>query len=96
MKAFHLEIRNGSLQESLSLPPSAVGLDEQRHSMVLELYYRNAGKREGRKEREKEERLERKRVRGREERRGQERRRRQRERKEERGVREVRGKGTKE
>ena len=53
MKAFHLEIRNGSLQESLSLPPSAVGLDEQRHSMVLELYYRKAGrKREGRRERE--------------------------------------------
>jgi hypothetical protein len=43
-KAFHQEIRNGSLEESL------VGLDEQRHSMVLELYYRKAGtKREGRK-----------------------------------------------
>ena len=53
MKAFHLESRNGSLGESLSHPPSAVGLDEQRHSMVLELYYRKAGrKREGRRERE--------------------------------------------
>jgi hypothetical protein len=32
-----------------------VGLDEQRHSMVLELYYRKTGrKREGRKERERE------------------------------------------
>ena len=70
LKAFHLESRNGSLGESLSHPPSAVGLDEQRHSMVLELYCRKAGgKREGKKEgggeaREKE------RVRGREERRG--------------------------
>jgi hypothetical protein len=36
-KAFHQETRNGSLGESLSHPPSAVGLDEQRHSMVLEL-----------------------------------------------------------
>jgi hypothetical protein len=34
-KAFHQEIRKGSLGESLSHPPSAVGLDEQRHSMVL-------------------------------------------------------------
>ena len=41
---------NGRLGESVSHPPSAVGLDEQRHSMVLELYYRKAGrKREGRK-----------------------------------------------
>jgi hypothetical protein len=32
-----------------------VGLDEQRHSMVLELYYRNAEKRgEGRRERGRE------------------------------------------
>ena len=55
MKAFHLESRNGSLGESLSHPPSAVGLDEQRHSMVLELYYRNAEKRgEGRRERGRE------------------------------------------
>jgi hypothetical protein len=43
------EIRNGSLGESLSHPPSTVGLDEQRLSMVLELYCRKAGgKREGR------------------------------------------------
>ena len=61
-KAFHQEIRNGSLGESLSHPPSFTGLDEQRLSMVLELYYREAGgKREGERERE--------RVRGREERR---------------------------
>jgi hypothetical protein len=47
--SFHLDIKNGSLGESLSHPPSAVGLDEQRHSMVLELYCRKAGgKREGR------------------------------------------------
>jgi hypothetical protein len=66
------EIRNGSLGESLSHPPSAVGLDEQRHSMVLELYYRKAGrKRKGRRgeAREKES----KREKG-EERRGEERR----------------------
>jgi hypothetical protein len=43
------QIRNGSLGESLSHPPSAVGPDEQRQSMVLELYYKNAG---GKRERE--------------------------------------------
>jgi hypothetical protein len=49
-KAFYQEIRNGSLWESLSHPPSTVGLDEQRHSMVLELYHRKAGRKgEGRK-----------------------------------------------
>ena len=49
-KAFHWEIRNDSLGKSLSHPPSAVGLlDEQRHSMVLELYCRKVKrKREGR------------------------------------------------
>jgi hypothetical protein len=56
----------GRLGESLSYPPSVVGLDERRLSMVLELYCRKAErKREGRKERqreiEREERLERKR-----------------------------------
>ena len=40
---------------------STADLDEQRLSMVLELYYRNAGRK-----REERERLERKRVRGRE------------------------------
>jgi hypothetical protein len=80
MKAFHLESRNGSLGESLSHPPSAVGLDEQRHPMVLELYYRKAGrKREGRRERGPPRRLEggrldRKSKRERGERRGEERR----------------------
>ena len=65
--------------------------------MVLELYYRKAGrKREGRRERVPFRRLEggrldRKRLRGREERRGEEKTKRK-----ERGVREVRGKRTKE
>jgi hypothetical protein len=59
-----------SLGESLSHPLSAMGLDDQRHSMVLELYYRKAGgKGEGRKGvGGGERRLERKRVRGREKR----------------------------
>ena len=50
-KAFNWEIRNGLLGENLSHhPPNSVGLDEQRQSMVLELYYRKAGrKRKGRK-----------------------------------------------
>ena len=44
---------------------SAADLDEQRLSMVLELYYRNAGgKREGRKERGGEKARESKRERG--------------------------------
>jgi hypothetical protein len=48
-KAFLLEIRHSSLRESLSHHSSIVGLDEQRQSMVLELYCRKAGrKREGR------------------------------------------------
>ena len=70
---------------------SVSDLDVQRLSMVLEIYYRKAGrKREGigGEAREKE------RVRGKEERR--EERRRQRERREERRQREVRGKRTKE
>jgi hypothetical protein len=49
-KAFWREIRHGSLGESLSYHPSTAGLDEQRQSMVLELYCRKAeGKRKGRK-----------------------------------------------
>ena len=44
------EIRHSWLEENLSDHPSTVGLDEQRQSMVLELYCRKAGrKREGRK-----------------------------------------------
>jgi hypothetical protein len=44
------EVRRGSLGESLSHHSSLVGLNEQRQSMVLELYCRKAGgKREGRK-----------------------------------------------
>jgi hypothetical protein len=42
-KTFHQEIRNGSLGESLSHHLSTAGLDEQRQSMVLELYCRKAG-----------------------------------------------------
>ena len=62
-----------------------MGLDDQRHSIVLELYYRAAwGKREGRKEGG---RLEKESVRGRGE---------EKTKREERGVREVRGKRTKE
>jgi hypothetical protein len=34
---------NGSLGQSLSHHSSMVGLDEQRHSVVLELYFRKAG-----------------------------------------------------
>jgi hypothetical protein len=38
-----------SVGENLFHHPSTAGLDEQRQSMVLELYYRKAGrKREGR------------------------------------------------
>jgi hypothetical protein len=52
-KAFHWKIRNVSLEESLSHHPSKAGLDEQRQSMVLELYGRKVGgKKEGKKERE--------------------------------------------
>jgi hypothetical protein len=47
----------------------SVNLDEQRLSMVLELYCRKAGEREKVEEREERKGLERKRVRGREERR---------------------------
>ena len=66
-KAFHGEIRNGSLGESLFHRSSTGGLDEQRHSMVLELYYREAGgKWEGKKERERGKAIEKERVSGRE------------------------------
>ena len=52
-KAFHGEVKSGSLEESLSHHPSTEGLDEQRQSMVLELYFRKAGgKRESKRERE--------------------------------------------
>ena len=40
------EVRLGSLGESLSHHSSTVGLDGQRQSMVLKLYYRKAGERE--------------------------------------------------
>jgi hypothetical protein len=49
-KAFLQEVLRGSLGESPSHCSSMAGLDEQRQSMVLELYCRKAGrKREGRK-----------------------------------------------
>ena len=41
-KAFQWEVRCSSLEESLFHHPSIAGLDEQRQSMVLELYCRNA------------------------------------------------------
>jgi hypothetical protein len=45
-------MRNSYLGESLSHHPSTADLDEQRQSMVLELYCRKAGgKKEGKKER---------------------------------------------
>jgi hypothetical protein len=45
--------KHGSLAESLSYPSTA-GLDEQRQSMVLELYCKKAeGEREREREREK-------------------------------------------
>ena len=48
--AFWQEVRHCSLGENLSHCSSTVGLDEQRQSMVLELYCRKAErKREGRK-----------------------------------------------
>jgi hypothetical protein len=44
------EARQGLLGDNLSHRSSMAGLDEQRQSMVLELYCRKAGgKREGRK-----------------------------------------------
>jgi hypothetical protein len=49
-KTFQWEVRLGSLGESLPHSLSTVDLDEQRLSMVLELYCRKAGrKKEGRK-----------------------------------------------
>jgi hypothetical protein len=48
--AFWQEVRRSSLGESLSHRSSTAGIDEQRQSMVLELYCRMAGrKREGKK-----------------------------------------------
>ena len=48
-KAFQ-KVRCGSLGEILPHPLSTAGLDEQRQSIVLELYCRNAGrKRKSRK-----------------------------------------------
>ena len=40
--AFWQEVRRGSLGESVSHCSSMAGLDEQRQSMVLELYCRKA------------------------------------------------------
>ena len=52
-KAFWREVRRGSLGESLFNCSSTVGLDEQRQSKVLEIYYRKAKrKREGKRKRE--------------------------------------------
>jgi hypothetical protein len=46
--AFWQEIRHGTLGESPSHHSSTAGLDDQRQSMVLELYCRNAGRKERR------------------------------------------------
>jgi hypothetical protein len=43
-KAFWREVRWGSLGESLLHRSSTAGLDEQRQSMVLELYCRKTGR----------------------------------------------------
>ena len=51
-KAFQWEVRHALLGKSLSHCSITVGLDEQRQSVVLELYCRKAGERE-RGEREK-------------------------------------------
>jgi hypothetical protein len=50
-KAFQQEVRHGSLGENLSHRSSMAGLDEQRQSMVLELYSRKAGRRRESRER---------------------------------------------
>jgi hypothetical protein len=47
-KAFQLEVRHGSLDENPLCCPNTVSLNEQRRSVVLELYCRKAErKREG-------------------------------------------------
>ena len=51
-KAFQLEVRHGSLDENPLCCPNTVSLNEQRQSVVLELYCRKAerkrkGKRNG-------------------------------------------------
>ena len=53
-KAFWLEVRWRSLGESLSHHSSTVVLDEQRQSMVLELYCRKAGRKREEVERGRE------------------------------------------
>jgi hypothetical protein len=45
--------QNKTKEESLFHRPSTAGLDEQRQSMVLELYGRKAGRKEKVKERER-------------------------------------------
>ena len=51
-KAFRREVRCGSLGESLFHLSSTAGLQEQRQSMVLELYCRKAERKRRKKERE--------------------------------------------
>jgi hypothetical protein len=48
-KAFWWEVRSGSLGESLFHCSSMAGLDEQRQSMVLELYCRKEGRKKERR-----------------------------------------------
>jgi hypothetical protein len=47
-KVFWREVRRGLLGESVSHHSSTAGLDEQRQSIVLELYCRKAGRKERR------------------------------------------------
>ena len=65
--AFQGEVRHGSLRESLFNLSSMEGLEEQRQSMVLEFYCRNAErKREGTKREIGHDHMERRGKRGRE------------------------------
>jgi hypothetical protein len=52
-KAFQLEVKQGYLEESLSYFLSMEGLDEQRQSIVLELYCRKAEREKVERERER-------------------------------------------
>ena len=53
-KTFWQEVRLSSLGESLSHCSSTAGFDDQRQSMVLELYCRKAGRKREDRKRERE------------------------------------------
>jgi hypothetical protein len=48
-----VEVRHGSLRESLFHCSSRIGLDDQRQSIVVELYRRKAGRKDKKVERER-------------------------------------------